>query len=165
MKHLSWILALLSGVLVLALVLLSAAAVFARYVLETPIQFTEEVSGILMIWIVFLGAICCEIDDEHLTIDMAVQWFSQRVQLWLSMLVGVSSIGLLCMMSWLSWKLAHSAALKKTQILGISWFWLDLAVVVGAVGIAIATAWRLWRIARHDEELPKPSAPSPNDIF
>lgn len=165
MKYISWILALFSGVLVLALVLLSAAAVVARYVLETPIQYTEEVSGILMIWIVFLGAICCEIDDEHLTIEMVVQGFSQRIQLWLSLLVGVSSIALLGMMGWLSWKLAHSAALKKTQILGISWFWLNLAVVVGAGGIAIVMAWRLWRVARHCEELPKPPATSPTDIF
>jgi TRAP-type C4-dicarboxylate transport system permease small subunit len=165
LKYLSWFLSLFAGLLVVALVLLTAAAVVARYVFAAPIQFTEEVSGILMIWIVFLGAICCEVEDEHLTIDLVVNQFSARIQLWTTLLVGLVTVGLLAVMGWLAWLLAHSAALKTTQILRISWFWLDLAVVVGAAGMALAILVRLWRILRHRDELPGKHASSSHDIL
>lgn len=163
MRQLNWLLSHLSGLLVLALVLLTAAAVFARYVLGAPITYTEELSGLFMIWIIFLGAVCCEIDDEHLTIDMVVNTLPTPLRFAITVAVGLASIGLLLLMAWLSWELAHSAGLKRTQILRISWFWINLAVVVGAAGMALAMAVRLWKILRTGR-LPERTPPSPHDI-
>ena len=66
----------------------------------------------------------------------------------LVVLVGLASVGLLGAMSWLGYELAIKAALKKTQILKVSWFWLDIAVTVGAVGIAIVMLVRVLRVLR-----------------
>jgi TRAP-type transport system small permease protein len=140
-----------SGLCVAALVLITAAAVFARYILGMPIAWTEEVSGLLMIWIVMVGAIACEANRQHLTIDLLEVALRPRVRRVLVILVALASMALLVFMAWQAWKLGQTTAFKKTQILGISWFWLDLAVVVGAGGTALVTLVRLLR----------PNAPEP----
>ncbi len=127
------------------LVLMTVAAVIARYLMGTPFAWTEEVSGILMIWIVMIGAIACEANRQHLTIDLlenALKGLPRRLMVFA---VNLASAGLLAFMAWQGWALAKATAFKKTQILGISWFWLDLAIVLGAGGTALVMAWRLYR--------------------
>jgi len=142
---------LLSGIgslLVLTLVGITTAAVIARYALGAPLQWTEEMSGILMIWIVFIGAIGCEVEDTHLTIDVVNMVLPDWLRHALTCAVGFLSIALLGAMGWLGYKLAINTALKKTQILKVSWFWLDIAVTVGAAGIAIVMFVRILRVMR-----------------
>ncbi len=163
MKKLSSILSSVAGLLVFALVGFTAVAVFARYVIGQPLQSTEELSGLLMVWIVFLAAISCEIDHEHLSIDMLVERLPGRLQYLIAAAVGCASIALLAAMAWLGWELTQSAGLKKTQILQISWFWIYLAVVVGGVGAAVVTAVRLTGILRRGK-LPEGPGPSGQDL-
>ncbi|WP_417211662.1 TRAP transporter small permease [Antarctobacter sp.] len=163
MKKLSSVLSQASGLLVFALVGITAAAVFARYVIGHPFQWTEEFSGLLMVWIVFLAAISCEIDNDHLSIDMVVEVLSKNLKYVIAVAVALASIGLLLTMSWLGWDLTQSAGLKKTQILRISWFWIYLAVVVGCLGSAVVIAVRLLTMLRNGN-LPEGSEPSAHDI-
>ncbi|MHA6344245.1 TRAP transporter small permease [Roseivivax sp. CAU 1761] len=132
-----------AGLLVLVLVGVTAVSVVARYVFSAPFQWTEEFSGLLMIWIVFLGAIGCEWRNEHLTIDVVTSILPGSAQRRIALAVGLLSLGLLAAMAWLGWDLAQSAVTKRTRLLGISWFWIDLAVVVGAAGIFIVLGRRL----------------------
>lgn len=138
----------LGGLLVFALVAITAAAVVARYVLGTPIQWTEEMSGFLLIWIVFLGAIACEARDGHLTIDAVTMLMPEGAIRWLNVVMGLASVALLIAMAWLGYELAVKAALKKTQLLRISWFWFDIAVTVGGIGMALIGLRRVWRTLR-----------------
>ncbi len=130
---------------VAALVLLTFAAVVARYIFNAPIAWTEEASGFLMIWIVMIGAIACEAGRNHLTIDLLENALKGAARRGLQIIVGLTSIGLLLFMAWQAWALALTTTFKKTQILGISWFWLDLAVVIGAGVSALVTLIALFR--------------------
>jgi len=128
-----------------ALVAITFAAVIARYVLGAPFYWTEEVSGFLMIWIVMIGAIACEANQQHLTIDIVERALPLRWRRPLAIVVTLISIALLLFMAWQAWSLGQSAKFKMTQILNVSWFWIDLAVVVGAAGTAAVMVWRLLR--------------------
>jgi TRAP-type C4-dicarboxylate transport system permease small subunit len=130
---------------VAALVAVTATSVFARYLLGTPIAWTEEVSGLLMIWIVMIGAIACEANRQHLSIDLLETRLSPPARRLLVGAVTLASVGLLVWMGWEAWQLGQTTAFKKTQILGVSWFWLDLAVVVGALGTAFVMLVGLFR--------------------
>ncbi|MGY9047614.1 MAG: TRAP transporter small permease [Rhodobacterales bacterium] len=143
MKFLFRSLNLVGGLLVLTLVIITFAAVLARYLLGAPLQWTEEMSGILMLWIVFIGAIGCEIEKSHLHIDVVTSLLSERAQRFIAVLVAAGSVWLLGWMAWLGYQLADKAALKKTPILKVSWFWLDIAVTVGVAGIACVLLVRL----------------------
>lgn len=137
------------------LVLITIAAVVMRYVFNAPLQWTEEVSGLLMIWIVMFGAIAAERDNQHLTIPLLPDALPRRLGAALNMVVAAVSIGILVYMAWLAWELAQRAQYKLTQILQISWFWIDLAVTVGCGVMAV---YSLFRVARHFRECVGPEA-------
>lgn len=122
------------------LVIMTIAAVIMRYCFHMPLQWTEEVSGLLMIWVVMFGAVVAERDNTHLSIPFLADALTPRVQRVLTLFVSLISIVLLSVMAWSAWKLAAGTAFKTTQILKISWFWIDIAVTVGAIGIACFTA-------------------------
>lgn len=125
------------------LVIMTIAAVIMRYCLNMPLQWTEEVSGLLMIWVVMFGAVVAERDNTHLSIPFLADALTPRGQRVLTLFVSLISIVLLIVMAWSAWKLAAGTAFKTTQILKISWFWIDIAVTVGAIGIACFTALHL----------------------
>lgn len=152
MKLIATLASAIGGVLIAILVGVTSLAVFMRYVMSTPFQWTEEISGFLMIWIIMLGAISCEWRRQHLTIDFAVGALPVGPRRVIEIIVGIASAGVLVWMAWLAWQLAQSAAFKRTQILRISWFWLDLAVVVGAGVTALVVLWRLFAAAEPVEE-------------
>lgn len=130
---------------VAALVIVTSASVFARYLLGAPIAWTEEVSGLLMIWIVMIGAIACEANRQHLSVDLLEVRLPPRARRILVVGVTLVSVVLLVWMAWEAFKLGQTTAFKKTQILGVSWFWLDLAVVIGALGTALVMLVGLFR--------------------
>ena len=120
------------------LVIMTIAAVIMRYCFHMPLQWTEEVSGLLM-----FGAVVAERDNTHLSIPFLADALTSRGQRILAFLVSLMSIILLVVMAWSAWKLAAGTAFKTTQILKISWFWIDIAVTVGAIGVACFTALQL----------------------
>ena len=120
------------------LVIMTIAAVIMRYCFNMPLQWTEEVSGLLM-----FGAVVAERDNTHLSIPFLADALTPRWQRVLTLCVSLISIVLLIVMAWSAWKLAAGTAFKTTQILKISWFWIDIAVTVGAIGIACFTALHL----------------------
>ncbi|MFJ6281255.1 TRAP transporter small permease [Arthrobacter subterraneus] len=63
--------AVVAGTLI-ALVLLVFSNVVLRYFFRTGITWTVEVSGLLFVWLVFLGAIIALKDHAHLGIDSFV---------------------------------------------------------------------------------------------
>jgi TRAP-type C4-dicarboxylate transport system permease small subunit len=129
-------------------VVVTIAAVFMRYLFNAPLQWTEEVSGLLMIWIVMLGGIAAERDGQQLTIPLLPDALPRRVGLVMNIVVSAFSIAILAYMGWLAWQLAGRAQYKLTQILGVSWFWIDVAVSVGAAGMAVYTLFRIVRYVR-----------------
>lgn len=141
------------GLLVAVLIAITAASDVARYVFAQPIQWTEEASGLLMIWIVFIGAIGCEIEDSHLKIDAVTAAFGPALRRWVEVAVGAVSVGLLGYMAWLGYQLAEGAAMRHTQILKISFWWLDIAVALGAGVLAVLGIVRVVGLVRGRREL------------
>lgn len=122
--------------ILLALVVITIAAVAMRYFFASPLQWTEEISGLLMVWIVMIGAIAAERDKEHLSIPLLLDCLPKKAGSLINLVVCAVSIAGLLYMAFLAYKLAMMAQFKRTQILQISWFWIDIAVTVGAIGIA-----------------------------
>jgi TRAP-type C4-dicarboxylate transport system permease small subunit len=142
MKRLSAPVAWLAGILLVALIVLFNASVLMRYAFGQPIHFTEEVSGILLIWIVMIGAIDAERLNQHLAITVLTDLLREKPRLLLDFLTDIVSVVVLLFLAWLGWKLATTVQFKLTGILRVSWFWIDLAIPVGFAGIALVMAVR-----------------------
>jgi TRAP-type transport system small permease protein len=131
-KPINWII----GALLVALVILSNWAVVQRYVFAQPLHFTGEVSGLLLIWIVMIGAIAAERDNQHLSISFIVEALPPRLSMAINLLIGLASIGVILYVGWIGWQLAGSVQTRATDILRISFYWIYIAMPVGCVGIA-----------------------------
>lgn len=145
MKWIAYLASLVGAVAVAIMVLITAWAVFTRYVLHNPLTWVEEISGFLMGWIVLVSAIACEARNENLTIDLLENALPPRIRKVFSSAVALASIGLLIVLGWLAWKLAGTTAFRKTQILHISFFWFYVAFCVGAAGLVVVTLLRLFQ--------------------
>lgn len=69
---------LVMGLSVVAIVLITLAAVWWRYVLDSPISWIEQVSNILFIWIVFLGTAVLYRQNLHIGVDFLLGMVGER---------------------------------------------------------------------------------------
>lgn len=76
------------GVLLIASMLLICANTFGRYVLLKPIIWAEEVLGITLVWMVYLGAVLVTWDDGHLKMDL----LSKRLTGWPRRFVDIAAV-------------------------------------------------------------------------
>ncbi|MBB3266084.1 TRAP-type C4-dicarboxylate transport system permease small subunit [Azospirillum brasilense] len=125
----------IAGTALAGLVVMTIVAVFARYLFDAPLHWGEEMSGLLMIWIIMIGAIVAERDGQHLEIPLFVDLLPTRIRAAVDLTISALSILVLGYAGWLGYLLAQSAQYKLTEILQISWFWIDIAVPVGAIGL------------------------------
>jgi len=68
------------GLWVAAIVLITLAAVWWRYVMNSPIAWIEQVSNILFIWITFVGAAVLYRQKLHIGVDMFIEMLRGRAK-------------------------------------------------------------------------------------
>ncbi|ASV83249.1 tripartite ATP-independent periplasmic transporter, DctQ family [Ochrobactrum quorumnocens] len=121
----------------LILLALFNVAVVMRYWLHQPLQWTEEISGLLMIWIIMLGSVAAERDNQHLAIPMLVEILPEKIREVINSIISILSGLFLLYVSYAGYKLSVAAQFKVTDVLRISYYWIDIAVPVGFVIIAL----------------------------
>lgn len=112
-------------------------AVVMRYWMHQPLQWTEEMAGLLMIWIIMLGSVAAERSNQHLAIPMLVDLFSEKIRDVINAIISIFSGLFLLYVSYAGYKLSVAAQFKVTDVLRVSYFWIDIAVPVGFVIISI----------------------------
>ncbi|MCF8480414.1 MAG: TRAP transporter small permease [Rhodospirillum sp.] len=148
MGLLSRLSSLFAGTALAALVLMTIGSVVARYVFAAPFHWTEEISGLLMIWIIMIGAITTERDDQHLCIPVLTDHLPLRGRAFIALVTGLLSIAVLGYCGFLGFNLAMNSQYKLTGVLQISWFWIDIAFPFGAAGIILFLLAKLVRDTR-----------------
>ena len=71
-----------AGVLFSAIVVLTIAQVFFRFVLGSPLVWSEEVARACVVWVTFIGAAVVCWDGTHLNVDVVFQKIPQRFRGW-----------------------------------------------------------------------------------
>jgi len=138
----------LAAIPLLILLLVFNIAVVMRYFVGRPLQSTEEISGLLMIWIVMLGAIAAEQDDQHLHIPLLLEMLPAKIATGINLVMTLFACVFLLYAAYVGLLLSMNAQFKVTGILRISYFWIDIAVPIGFAVIAIYTAQRAIRRTR-----------------
>ena len=127
---------ILSGGVLLAMSVLVAVLVVARYGLSSPIFWGEEMARFLMFYLVMVGSAVALRHDQHPRLTMLLVALPPRGRVVLEVLIDTAVFGTLIVLFFYGLDLAQEEAIMKTPSLRISYFWIYLGYPLGA-GLAI----------------------------
>ncbi len=113
------------------LVVVMLSQVFFRFVLENPLDISEELSRMCMIWLVFLGAARALRTCEHFMVDALFKAFSPPVARVVSLLIDVITLVFIMMLLWVSASTSFFGVRQILPSLGIPVVWQTAALPVG----------------------------------
>ncbi|MGQ7248995.1 TRAP transporter small permease [Halomonas sp. V046] len=135
------------GLLVLGVVFCVTANVFGRFVLNTSYAWAEEMSRVLFIWLVLLGAGLGSLEREHVAVTYFKDLAPSGLRKALSLLA-ITIIYVVCVCILLGFKDLISGFTSATPMLGIPKTWLYSAMPVMAVLTLIANSLALIDLLR-----------------
>ena len=145
----------LLAILLAAMVLMVLGNVVLRYVFNSGIVVSEELSRFCFVWLTFIGAIAAMRDGTHLGMDNVVARLPRSGQLACLAASQVLIIGCCAMLLHGTWRQHEFSASTVAPVTGMSLIWIyGMGYVCGlAIGVqSLHTLWRIvaGRIAPHE---------------
>jgi len=107
------------------------AGVVLRYVFDSPLFWSEEVSVLAMIWMTFLAGAILVRQDKNVVITVFADLFSKRTQSGIKNFADILVLIMLAVMLYLSWILTDKLAFSTTPALRLSEAWFGWSMIVG----------------------------------
>ena len=143
--------------------------VVLRYVFNSGIQVSEELSRIFFVWLTFIGAIVAMRDGSHLGMDTLVSQLGRRGKL-ICLTLSQAMILLCCaMLFWGTWRQHEVNATTMAPATGMSMIWVFGVGYLTSIAMIVHALHKLWRIAtgqisddelidiKESEEMPHPT--------
>ena len=119
--------------------------VVLRYVFNSGLVFSEEVSRFLFMWLTLLGALLVMHDRGHLGMTMLVASLGTPGRRICRFLADAGALACCLMMADGVWRLIAIVVDERAPVTGISMAIVYTALLISAVGMAILLAASLWR--------------------
>ncbi|EWY40931.1 ABC transporter permease [Skermanella stibiiresistens SB22] len=133
------------AILVAAEIALLFSGIVARYVLHTPITWSDELASIMFLWLAMLGSAVAFRRGEHMRMTALVSWASPGTRAFLDVFAVAAALAFLLLVIGPASEFAHEEDQIVTPALEISNMWRAAALPVG-LGLMIASA--VLRLAR-----------------
>lgn len=135
-----WALAICLG----AMTCVVFVSVVFRYILNSPLAWTEELASLLFAWLTFVGAYIGARFRSHIAIDTVVIFLPVSLRRALSHLVDAGVLLLLAVFAWQGLRLTITTWSLEFPAMEISRGYLYLSLPLGAclMGLAIVQRWR-----------------------
>ncbi|MFM1652627.1 TRAP transporter small permease [Brevibacillus sp. B_LB10_24] len=128
----------LASLTILAIIGVTVLGVFMRFVIGSPLKWTEEISLALFVWFTFIGTSTVTKRDEHISIDFFVARMPQGLQTFFAYFrAAVTFITFLVVFVYLGFQLSVHAWDKLTAILRLPYTFIDIAVPIGGALAAV----------------------------
>ncbi|WP_027800975.1 TRAP transporter large permease [Paraburkholderia dilworthii] len=124
------------------------AGVVSRYVFHQPLVWSDELAGILFLWLAMLGAVLALRRGEHMRMTALVSRLSPQRRAFVDTLATAASIGLLALLIAPAYNYASGEAAIVTPALQISNAWRALALPIGAALMSLVGMIRLAQMSR-----------------
>ena len=142
-------------IVIVACLALMAVLVFGnvvlRYAFDSGIAVSEELSRLLFVWLIFLGAILASVQHAHIGFDALMRKFPIGVRKLVVLLTGALMLWACGMFLVGGWKQTQINWDNSYPVLGISYGWLYGVALVFGLGTAIAILTNLWAVMRSPE--------------
>lgn len=120
------------ALIISAISILTITQVFLRYVMNSPLFWSEELTRYLIIWLTFLGAGLGVRHRGHITVEFLARMFPLSFQRILNFGLDILIISYLLILCWLGVKVMKVFMVFKSSALSIPQGYIFLAVPVGA---------------------------------
>ena len=145
-----------SHVFVAAIACVILAQVFFRYVLNSSLQWAEELSVYALIWLVFIGSVSLVRGWRHITITAFVNMLPFRARAWSFVAAKLLSLVFILALVYWGFQFVSLPIHASSPSMGFSTRWVKVAIAVGAVLMALFTINEIARdlaaLRRRDQE-------------
>jgi tripartite ATP-independent transporter DctM subunit len=151
-RWLGSIVAAAAAILVVAEIIVLFTGVSARYLFQKPIIWSDELAGILFLWLAMLGAVVAFQRAEHMRMTAIIGMVSPRTRALFDALAVAAPLVFLALVLEPAYEFASDEAFVSTPALDISNLWRAAALPIG-LGLMLLVAFlRLlsfgdWRIS------------------
>jgi tripartite ATP-independent transporter DctM subunit len=151
-RWLGSIVAAAAASLVVAEIIVLFSGVSARYLFQKPIIWSDELAGILFLWLAMLGAVVAFQRAEHMRMTAIVGMVSPRTRAFFDVLAIAAPLAFLALVLQPAYEFASDEALVSTPALDISNLWRAAALPVGLGLMLLVALLRLlsfgdWRLS------------------
>ncbi len=122
------------------LVVVVVASVIFRYVLLSPLSWSEEVCRYVMIWLGFLGASLAVHEGLHVGVQFVVNWVPPRLAAGMRGLARAGAAGFLLIVMAYGFHLVANLWDQLSPVMEIRMTWPYLAIPVGSLLMLIQLA-------------------------
>jgi C4-dicarboxylate transporter DctQ subunit len=143
LRGLVWLTEAAAAVLIGFIVCCNAAQIFCRYVLVSPLSWTDEAMRYSMVWVAFLAGSALVFRQEHMALNVLDAIRSSAVTWLLRTFVLLMILGFAVALITYGWPLALRNAKQLSPSAQIPLVWAYIAVPVGGVLMALYALWLL----------------------
>ncbi|KAA0594299.1 tripartite ATP-independent transporter DctM subunit [Azospirillum lipoferum] len=142
-----------AALLVLAEVGVLLVGVIWRYLLHSPIIWSDELASILFLWLAMFGSVVALRRGEHMRMTALVGMLGPRAQAFLDVLAMTAALAFLLLMAEPAYEFASEEVWVTTPALDIANSWRAAALPVGIVLMISVALLRLARVGRATDVL------------
>jgi TRAP-type transport system small permease protein len=121
------------------------AQVFFRYVLNSSLQWAEELCVYALVWLVFIGGATVTRGWGHITITAFVNLLPFRARAWSFVAAKVLSLVFILVLVYWGFQLANLPVHAASPSMGFSTRWVKASIAVGAILMTLFTLNELAR--------------------
>jgi tripartite ATP-independent transporter DctM subunit len=142
-RFLASLVGIVAAILVVSEIVVLFAGVFSRYVLHKPLIWTDELAGILFLWLAMLGAVLAFQRAEHMRMTAVIGMLKPRTRAFLDVLAIAAPLAFLILVLDPAYEFASDESFVTTAALEISNLWRAAAL---PTGLGLMTLFALLRL-------------------
>ncbi|QND75509.1 TRAP transporter large permease subunit [Tardiphaga robiniae] len=139
-----------AALLVLAEIAILFSGIVGRYIFHTPLIWSDELAGILFLWLAMLGSVLAFQRDEHMRMTAIVSKLDPDARAFLDVVAVAASLAFLVLVIHPSYEFAADEVFVRTPALDIVNTWraaalpveMGLMLVVAVLRLAGVADWR-----------------------
>jgi len=141
----------IAAILIVVETIILFCGTISRYVFESPLTWSDEVAGIMFLWLSVFGAIIALRRGGHMRLTILVNAGGGSFSRWLEPYAGFVIVLFLALMILPAIEHMRDEMVVRTSVLGLSFGWRTSAMVVGMILLLVLTIFRLFErpIDRH----------------
>lgn len=147
-KVLATLVELPAALLVLAEVIVLLMGVTSRYVLHTPLVWSDELASILFLWLAMLGSIVAFQRGEHMRMTAIVGKMEPDKRAFLDLIAIASAVAFLAFVVHPAYEFASDEAFVTTPAMGIPNSWRAAALPIGLGLMLLVGIIQVFRLGR-----------------